>query len=105
MVKKPASVPGKVPKKVMVKTSASAVEESAIERAGRTITALEAFLAKWDSSPNKPDSMFPEVVKIRRFCELLRGWRKEAVGARGKGDEKAMVRRLRDFIVLCRLYS
>lgn len=109
MPKKPAKTQDPVrkgnPKNVPVRTDSAALEEQTIARVDRTIKALEEFLGKWDSSESKPDSMFPEVVKIRKFRDLLGQWQKEALSARGKGDEKSRVKRLRDFVVLCKMYS
>lgn len=93
------------PKNVPVRTDSAALEEQTISRVERTIRTLGEFLARWDSSESKPDSMFPEVVKIRKFHDLLSEWQKDAVSSRGKGDEKSRVKRLRDFVVLCKMYS
>ncbi len=109
MAKKPGKthgVPRKAgPKDVPVKTDSAALEEQTIARVERTIRTLEEFLSRWDSAVTKPDSMFPEVVKIRKFHDLLIDWRDDALSARGKGDEKSRVKRLRDFVVLCKMYS
>jgi hypothetical protein len=93
------------PKNVPVRTDSAALEEQTISRVERTVRALGDFLARWDSSESKPDSMFPEVVKIRKFHDLLSEWQKDALSARGKGDEKSRLKRLRDFVVLCKMYS
>jgi hypothetical protein len=93
------------PKNVPIRTDSAALEEQTISRVERTIRTIGDFLAKWDSSEIKSDSMFPEVVKIRKFHDLLSAWQNDALGARGKGDEKSRVKRLRDFVVLCKMYS
>jgi len=107
MAKKPSKSRG-VPKKaakVPVKTSTAAVEEQTITRVERTIRSLDEFLAKWDASKVKPDDMFPQVVKIRQFHEALTSWQRDAVKSRRRDDEESRVRRLRDFVMICRMYS
>jgi hypothetical protein len=93
--------PGNVP----VRTDSETLEAQTIARVERTLARLGDFLSKWDSAESRPEGMFPEVVKIRKFHDLLRIWQKEAVSARSKGDEKSRMKRLRDFVILCRMYS
>lgn len=105
MVKKGSKPDASGRKKVPVKTDTAAMEEQTIERAGRTIKTLEDFLHKWDSAESRPDLMFPEVVRIRQFCDMLKAWRKGAMESRGSEDDEARMKRLRDFVVLCSSYS
>jgi len=91
-------------KKVPVKTDISSVEKETIKRAGRTITSIEKFLAKWDASKIKNDAMEPQIEKIRRFHGELLKWQKSALkGQRDKDGER--LRRLQDFVIICRNYS
>lgn len=82
------------------------LEEETIRRSTRTLATLEGFLTRWDSSRVKPQGMAPEINRIKRFYEGLSRWQKSALKARTrKEDDKARVRRLRDFVLLCRSYS
>jgi hypothetical protein len=107
--KKPikAKVPRKelVKKKIPVRTDSASVEEETIKRVNRTITSIEDFLARWDSAKTKPDDMFPGVLKMRQFHDALMGWQREAVKAKGKKDEEGRIKRLKDFVLICRMYS
>ena len=96
---------GKAGRKVPVKTDTAAMEEQTIERAGRTIRALEEFLGRWDSADSRPDGMFPQVMRIRQFCMMLKSWYNDALAGKGNGDEESRMRRLRDFVLLCSTYS
>ncbi len=92
-------------KKVPVKADTAALEEQTLAKVERTLRTLTDFLSRWDSAETKPDSMYPEVVKMRRFRDMLLSWKMEADKARGRNDEKGRIRRLRDFVVLCKIYS
>lgn len=92
-------------KKAAAKVDVGSVEDDTIRRVARTISTIENFLAKWDASRIKPDAMFPHVTRIRQFHTELLQWQRAAVKARGREDEESQVRRLRDFVVLCRMYS
>jgi hypothetical protein len=91
--------------RVPKKTDISSVEEATIERVNRTLTSIEGFLAKWDSSNIKPDDLFPQVVKVRQFRDALHNWQREALKSRGAWNEQSSMRRLREFVLLCRTYS
>jgi hypothetical protein len=90
-------------KKVPVKTDIASVEEETVRRVNRTLTAIDGFLAKWDASKVKPDDMFPQIVKIKQFHDALLNWQKASL--KGKRDEEARMRRLRDFVLICKTYS
>jgi hypothetical protein len=92
-------------KRIPEKSDMSFVEEETIQRVDRTISTIEGFLARWDGSRLKPDDMFPQVVKIKRFHDALLSWQKEAVRSRGKEDDAARMKRLQDFVLICRTYS
>ena len=49
--------------------------------------------------------MFPQVVKVKQFHGALMNWQKDALKSMGKDDDEARLRRLRDFVMLCRTYS
>ena len=92
-------------RKIPVKNDISSVEEETIKRVDRTLTSIETFLAKWDHSRIKPDDMIPQIAKIRQFHDALSRWQTEAVKGKGKNSEETKVKRLRDFVLICRTYS
>ena len=94
-----------VKKKIPVRTDSASVEEETIRRVNRTITSIEDFLARWDAAKTKPDDMFPSVVKMRQFQDALTGWQREAVKAKSRKDEEGRIKRLKDFVLICRMYS
>ena len=49
--------------------------------------------------------MYPHVQKIKRFQDALTTWQKEALRARSKADDETRMKRLRDFVLICRTYS
>lgn len=91
-------------KKIPVKTDISSVEKETIKRADRTITSIEKFLAKWDASKIKNDAMNPQIEKIRRFHSELVKWQKDALKGHRDAD-KTRLRRLQEFVIICRNYS
>lgn len=106
MVKKKVPRKEGVVKKVPVKTDSTEIEEQTIERVNHTISTIDNFLSKWDATRSKPDSMFPEIVKIRKFYDALSAWQKDALKSKGrKESEDERIRRLRDFVLICRTYS
>ncbi|MFN7991074.1 MAG: hypothetical protein U0R44_02845 [Candidatus Micrarchaeia archaeon] len=108
MAKKKATSRVKAPRsvsRVPVKNDIASVEAETIKRVNKTLTNLEDFLAKWDAAKTKPDDMFPQVIKIRQFHDALLGWQRNALRSHEKDDEPAKVRRLRDFVLICRTYS
>ena len=108
MAKRPSKshgVPKKAAGKVPVRTSTAAVEEQTIARVERTIRTLDEFLAKWDGAKVKPDELFPQVMKIRQFHEALTSWQRDALKAKKQTDEEGRMKRLRDFVLICRMYS
>jgi len=83
----------------------ASIEEQTLERVDRTLATIDNFLSRWDSARNRPDAMFPEIVKIRRFKEALSAWQRLSLKAKKKDDEENRIRRLRDFVMICRTYS
>jgi len=102
MVKKKGSRSiGKIP----VRMDSASIEEQTIERVNRTMATLENFLSRWDASRDRPNGMFPEITRIRRFRDALGAWRRVALKAKRKDDDENRIRRLRDFVLICRTYS
>ncbi len=91
----------KVPKKIDI----DSVEEETMKRVGRTLEILANFLANWDAAAVKPDNMYPQVMKIKKFYDVLEGWQRDALKAKGKEDYDARMRRLREFVLICQTYS
>jgi hypothetical protein len=83
----------------------ASVEKQTIERVERTIATLERFLSRWEESAKKPAVMIPQVAKIKRFHDALGAWQKQASRARRQDDEALRINRLRDFVLICRMYS
>ena len=100
-IRKAKAMASKIPRRA----DTASLEEDTIRRSARTLATLEGFLSRWDSSRVKPQGMAPEINKIKRFYEGLSRWQRSALKARDKDDDKARVRRLRDFVLLCRSYS
>lgn len=101
MVKKKVSRGiGKIP----VRMDSSSIEEQTIERVNRTMATIENFLSRVDAA-GRPDAMFPQIVRIRRFRDALGAWRRVALKTRKKDDDENRIRRLRDFVLICRTYS
>lgn len=92
-------------KDIPVRTDPASVEEETIRRVDRTLSTIGDFIIKWDSSGLKPENMYPHVQKIKRFQDALTTWQKEAVKARSKADDETRMKRLRDFVLICRTYS
>ena len=81
------------------------VEEDTITRVNKTMKSLEEFLAIWDSSKLKAEEMLPQVAKIKEFHEVLSRWQRNAVVNKGRGTTAERIRRLEEFVGICRSYS
>lgn len=100
MVKK-KSTAGKVPRKLDL----NSVENETMERVERTLKNIDGFLSKWNKATTKPDDMFPQIMKIKKFHDALESWRRDAIKTKGKEKEDARMRRLQDFVLICDTYS
>jgi len=89
--------------KVPVRTDVSSVEAETIKRANHTISSIEKFLKKWESSKIKNKLVVPQVERIKKFHDELVKWEKKA--AKHKGSEKDKLKRLHKFVIICRNYS
>lgn len=83
----------------------SSVEEETIKRVNKTIKSIEEFLAKWDGSKLKAEEMLPQVARIKEFHKELAKWQRDAVTNRGRGSYEARMKRLEDFVIICKSYS
>lgn len=90
--------------RIPVRTDIASIEAETIKRVGKTISTLENFLSRWDASKAKPDGMFPQVVKIRKFYQVLASWQKEVARSKNVNDE-TRTKRLQDFVFICKNYS
>lgn len=104
-MKKKAVAKPRPAKRVPVKNDIDSVEEETIKRVNHTLTTIETFLAKWDHSKSRPDDLIPQIAKIRQFHDVLSRWQAEAVKGKGRNSEETKVKRLRDFVLICRTYS
>jgi hypothetical protein len=91
--------------RVPVRMDSASIEEQTLERVDRTMATIEDFLSRWDAAGRKPDTLFPQVAKIRRFRDALGAWRRTALRGRAGKDDEARMLRLRDFVLICRTYS
>jgi predicted MarR family transcription regulator len=89
--------------KIPVRMDSASIEEQTIERVNRTMSTLGNFLSRWDAAGRKPEVLSPQVARIKRFYDALGGWQKTAL--RAKGKDTGRVQRLRDFVLICRMYS
>jgi hypothetical protein len=96
--KKAARAAGRIP----VRMDSASIEEQTLERVDRTMATIENFLSRLDAGGSR---MVPQIAKIRRFHEALGAWRRAALKTRKKGDDEDRIRRLRDFVMICRTYS
>lgn len=92
-------------KKVPRRLDIDSVEEDTMKRVGHTLKIIEGFLAKWDAAKARPEDLLPQIMKIRKFHDALQTWQRDAVRTRGKEDDDARMRRLRDFVLICQTYS
>lgn len=90
---------------IPVRMDSASIEAQTVERVNRTMENIEEFLSRWDASVKKPDSLFPQVARIRRFREALSGWRRIALRAKKDRDDAGRAARLRDFVMICRAFS
>ena len=102
MAKKKSSKKGT---SIPVRTDVSSVEAETIKRVNQTIISIEKFLAKWESSKIRNDLLIPQIGKIKKFHTELLKWQKEAVKGKDKDSERDTLKRLHDFVIICRNYS
>ncbi len=89
--------------KIPVRIDSASIEEQTMERVGRTMATIGKFLSRWDAAGRKPDAMVSQVARIKQFYDALGAWQRIAL--RAKGREAGRVQRLRDFVLICRIYS
>jgi hypothetical protein len=90
---------------IPMRMDSASIEEQTVQRVNRTMATMEGFLSRWDASAKKPEAILPQVAKIRRFHEALSGWRRMSLREKGSKDETGRIRRLRDFVMICRAFS
>jgi len=83
----------------------STIEEETLNRVNKTMRSIEGFLARWNASKVKAGEMIPEVAKIKEFHKALTEWQRKALANRGKGSREDRMKRLEDFVLICRSYS
>lgn len=89
--------------KIPVRMDSASIEEQTMERVDKTMATIGKFLSRWDAAGRKPDAMALQVTRIKRFYDALGSWQRMAL--RAKGRETGRVQRLRDFVLICRIYS
>jgi Asp-tRNA(Asn)/Glu-tRNA(Gln) amidotransferase A subunit family amidase len=78
------------------------IQRETIRRVNKTVTALEAALATWDASEEKPEDMEERFANYRRFHDALEDWERKTLKAQNKKEKfEVKVRRLREFVDIC----
>ena len=88
---------------IPVRTDVSSVEAETIKRADHTIAVIEDFLGKWESSRIKNKVMVPQIDRIKKFHKELIRWKNDAMES--KGNDESKLKRLHDFVLICKNYS
>jgi len=94
--------------RVPVKKDISGIESETIARAGKTIQAIDNYLSKVQvaqSGRSIPKDLFPEIVRMRHFRDMLDSWRRDAISAHGRENEPERRSRLQEFIIICNTFS
>lgn len=94
--------------KVPVKKDISSIETETISRAERTISTIDNYLAKVGAAGRRGvlgKDLFPQIVRIRHFRNMLDSWRKEALSMRERDDERTRASRLQEFVLICNSFS
>lgn len=94
--------------KVPVKKDISSIETETIARAERTISTIDNYLAKVGAAGRRGvlgKDLFPQIVRIRHFRDMLDSWRKEALSMRDRDDERTRASRLQEFVLICNSFS
>jgi hypothetical protein len=89
----------------MKKRDVGMMEAEAIKKAKNTLDSIEKFLDDWKKM-SEPEDNNEEVMRMRRFHLSLNKWYQDAVRAnKRKQSNVSRVNRLREFIMLCYIYS
>ncbi len=89
----------------MKKKDTFMMEEEAIEKARDTLDVMEKFFDDWEKAEHRPNEN-EQVLRIRRFYLILKRWYNDAMKAHKRRQTNASrVSRLREFILLCQVYS
>jgi len=94
--------------KVPVKKDISSIETETIARAERTISTIDNYLAKVGAAGRRGmlgKDLFPQIVRIRHFRDMLDSWRREALSMRERDDERTRASRLQEFVLICNSFS
>ena len=87
-------------------TNIEQVERETIDKVNKTITVLEASIATWDASKEKPDDLADKFERYRKFHDALAEWETKALRALSKSEDigTRMVR-LKEFVDICYSYA
>jgi hypothetical protein len=84
----------------------SQIEKETIDKVNKTITVLEASIATWDATKEKPDDISDKFQRYKKFHDALAGWETKALKAMGKQERfDSRVKRLEEFIDICYSYA
>jgi len=82
------------------------MERMTLEKANRTLSAIENAMAVWESSEEKPEDLKPRIARLRQIYEALANWEKKMLQSMAKKEDMdARVSRLREFSDICYAYA
>lgn len=82
------------------------MERFALEKANRTISAIENAFAVWDAASAKPEDQELRMERLRVFYDAIVAWEKKTLKTLGKDDQaQERVERLREFVRICQRYG
>ena len=84
----------------------SEMERLALEKANKTVSAIENAVAVWEASPVKPEDLKERITRLRYFYEDISRWEKKTLQTLGREDRMdARIERLKEFVEICRKHS
>lgn len=78
------------------------MKKTTMEKAGKTISAIENALAVWDASKDKPTDLASRVDKLRSFHSNISEWEKKMLKTREKSRKLEL---LVQFTQICYAYQ
>lgn len=88
------------------KDSIGVYEEEALKAANSVFSAIEALLAAYDASRDKPAELRKEAERYRMFAQAIGGWERKMLVLRGKKREYSdRLKTLGEFADILSLYG
>lgn len=105
MAKKANPSPTKAGRPAYTVTDVSEMEQLALDKANKCISAIENALAVWELSADKPADLSERINRLRFFHEALTSWEKKTLPTVGNSGEIGVrVERLKEFTEICYRY-